>query len=228
MRRKRRLRKYLESITSFFKNWKKILLLIVALSLASILMLLAIHLIVEITYKKYEYQNVQDVPEKKVAIVFGAGLWDGRPSPVLRDRVKVAVDLYKEGKVEKIIMSGDNRFEDYDEPSAMIKMAIAEGIPETVLQPDYAGRRTYDTCYRARQIFKVDEAILVTQDFHMTRALYLCNSLGIKSVGVSASLSSYPDERNYKFRDYFALFKAIWEIHIDNPDNVVLGDVIEI
>jgi len=156
-----------------------------------------------------------------VAIVFGAGLKDNKPGKVLGDRVLTAVELYKAKKVQKIIMSGDNRRADYDEPTAMALMAKQEGVPENVIEIDHAGKRTYDTCYRAKHIFDVDSAILVTQDFHMDRALYLCNSLGIDSVGMLSNLSEYPGETKYKLRDYFALIKAVWEINVDRPDNIL-------
>ena len=114
-------------------------------------------------------------PAAPAAIVFGAGLWrDGSPSPVLQDRVATAADLYFSGKVKKILMSGDNRFIYYNEPGAMKKFALSLGVPEEDIVLDYAGRRTYDTCYRARAIFGLKEAILVTQSFHLPRALILC------------------------------------------------------
>ncbi|RME07282.1 MAG: hypothetical protein D6803_04360, partial [Anaerolineae bacterium] len=97
----------------------------------------------------------ENVPPRKVAIVFGAGLWrDGSPSGVLRDRVATAADLYFEGKVEVLLMSGDNRFENYNEPAAMRDYALRLGVPEEAIVLDYAGRRTYDTCYRAGAIFQ--------------------------------------------------------------------------
>lgn len=174
------------------------------------------------------YYNIDDAPSKRVAIVFGAAIWGkGIPSDVLRDRVLTGVDLYKTGKVEKIIMSGDNSYLDYDEPGTMISYALAQGVPEEVLQPDYAGRRTYDTCYRAKYIFNLEEAILVTQDFHLTRALYICNSLGVDSIGVASDLSIYPGLMQMQLRDIYALSLALWDVNIRKPP-VVLGDQIKI
>lgn len=133
-----------------------------------------------------------DVPARRVAIVFGAGLLrDGSPTAVLRDRVQRAADLYFAGKVEKLLMSGDNRFVEYNEPEAMRRYALELGVPEAAIVLDYAGRRTYDTCYRAKAIFGVDAAILVTQEFHLPRAIFLCNMLGVDGVGVSADLQPY-------------------------------------
>jgi SanA protein len=132
------------------------------------------------------------VTPMRVAIVFGARVYpDGRLSTMLRDRVDTAIRLYKSGKVQKLLVSGDNRFVDYDEPGAMMAYAIAHGVPKTDIQPDYGGRRTYDTCYRARAIFQVKEAILVTQAFHLPRALFVCDQLGLQVQGVVADRHVY-------------------------------------
>jgi SanA protein len=138
------------------------------------------------------YRTAADAPEAPVAIVFGAGLYrDGTPMPVLADRVATAVDLYKAGKVRKLLLTGDNRFPEYNEPEAMRRYAISLGVPEADLVSDYAGRRTYDSCYRARYIFQVKKAILVSQEFHLPRAVYLCDQLGIDSTGVAADRRAY-------------------------------------
>ena len=97
---------------------------------------------------------------------------------MLRDRVNTAIDLYKAGKVQKLLMTGDNSHVDYNEPDAMKAYAVAQGVPAADIQPDYGGRRTYDSCYRAKAVFQVDEAIVVTQGFHLSPALFLCTELG--------------------------------------------------
>ena len=156
-----------------------------------------------------------DVPARRVAIVFGAGLLrDGSPTAVLRDRVQQAANLYFAGKVEKLLMSGDNRFVNYNEPEAMHQYALSLGVPEAAIVLDYAGRRTYDTCYRAKAIFGVSEAILVTQKFHLPRAVFLCNMLGLDGVGVDADLQRY---RNgsllvWNLRELAATFNAFVDV----------------
>lgn len=139
-----------------------------------------------------------DVPSHRAAIVFGAGLnRDGSPTAVLKDRIETAAELYFQGKVEKILFSGDNRFVDYNEPGAMQSYALELGVPPSAIVLDYAGRRTYDTCYRAKAIFGLTDAILVTQAFHLPRALVLCEGLGIQADGVKA------DRRTYTRFSYF-------------------------
>lgn len=143
---------------------------------------------------RYNHQiyALETVPPARVAIVFGARVYsNGYLSGMLRDRVDTAIDLYKAGKVQKLLVSGDNRFANYNEPGAMMAYAIAHGVTPADIQPDYGGRRTYDTCYRAQAIFQVQEAILVTQAFHLPRALYLCDQLGIKTSGVVADRQLY-------------------------------------
>jgi len=159
-------------------------------------------------------------PRQRVAIVFGAGLWrDGRPSPVLRDRVFTAARLYFDGKVDKLLMSGDNRFEYYNEPGAMSNYALELGVPKEDIVLDYAGRRTYDTCYRARDIFGIRQAILVTQSFHLPRALYTCHILGITATGVNADRRSYRSASllYWNLRETFATVVAVWELFISRP-----------
>ncbi len=166
------------------------------------------------------------VPPRPVAIVFGAGLWrDGSPSPILRDRVETAADLYFAGKVEKLLMSGDNRFIYHNEPGAMREYALSLGVPDEDIVLDYAGRRTYDTCYRAGKIFGVRQAILVTQAFHLPRSLYTCNMLGVDAVGVAAGNRQYRPRSLawWHGREIPATLVALWEVHIVHP-LPVLGD----
>jgi SanA protein len=164
--------------------------------------------------------TVDKVPAERVAIVFGAGLLrDGSAGPVLRDRVETAVQLYQQGKVEKILMSGDNRFVQYNEPEAMRQYALDLGVPDEDIVLDYAGRRTYDTCYRASAIFQVDSAILVTQSFHLPRALFLCNSLGVQSTGVEANNTYFRkiSRLYWNARELFATVQAVWDVQVSKP-----------
>jgi SanA protein len=164
--------------------------------------------------------SMNDVPARRVAIVFGAEVKkDGTPSTVLRDRVETAVALFKNGKVEIILMSGDNRFVDYNEPEAMRQYALSLGVPDEAIVLDYAGRRTYDTCYRAKEIFQVDSAILVTQGFHLPRALFLCNSFGVDAVGVKADNYYYLKRLRlvWYIRETLATTQAVWDVYIAHP-----------
>ncbi len=170
--------------------------------------------------------TVDSVKNARVAIVFGAGLQrDGTPSPVLKDRVEAAAQLYFAGKVEKLLMSGDNRFVDYNEPGAMRTYAITLGVPQEDIVLDYAGRRTYDTCYRAYHIFGVKDAILVTQRYHLPRALFTCKGIGLTSTGVPANLRYYRKYSRlvWNTRELPATLVALWQVWVSHP-LPVMGD----
>src|SRR3990172_12100148 len=127
---------------------KILLRLLLAIFVLSLIIFIITRLIPAI-YAWPRLHRVEDVPAKPVAIVFGAGLWrDGSPTPVLRDRVTTAVELYFQGKVNKLLMSGDNRVDNYNEPAAMEEFAIGLGVPAEDIILDYAGQRTYDTCFQ--------------------------------------------------------------------------------
>jgi SanA protein len=161
-------------------------------------------------------------------LVFGAGYWaDGTPSDVMKDRVEAAVDLYRSGKVRLVLFSGDNRFADYNEPAKMREYALSLGLPAEAIVLDYAGRRTYDSCYRARDIFGLTEALLVTQRYHLPRALYTCQRLGLDAVGFAADRRPYVYIRAYWVREVPALLLAWWELWVSHP-LPVLGDRIPI
>ncbi|MFE6053753.1 vancomycin high temperature exclusion protein [Kitasatospora sp. NPDC056446] len=128
--------------------------------------------------------TVESAPSAPVAVVFGAGLDEGRPSPYLEHRLVAAVDLYRTGKVRAILVTGDNGRVEYDEPDAMFTYLTGHGVPADRVVRDYAGFDTWDSCTRAHRIFGVDRAVLVSQDFHVRRALALCEAAGISSYAV--------------------------------------------
>ena len=171
-------------------------------------------------YSSTRIYTADTVPTERVAIVFGAGLTrDGQPTLILKDRVRTAAQLYLGGKVQKLLMSGDNRFVNYNEPEAMRQYALSLGVPDDAIVLDYAGRRTYDTCYRAKAIFGLSSALLVTQQFHMPRALFLCDMLGIQAVGVKANNYWYwpPLMLIWNIREQLATVGAFWDVYVEKP-----------
>jgi len=196
-----------------------VLKILLILAISGLFILLISRLITGL-YARGRVYTASEVPTRRVAIVFGAGLWrNGTPTPVLIDRVTQAANLYFAGKVEKLLMSGDNRFVNYNEPEAMRQLALSLGVPSDAIVRDYAGRRTYDTCYRAKAIFGVTQAILVTQAFHMPRAIYLCDKLGVDSVGVNADLRVYRKSSvlYWNMRELLATTAALWDANIGHP-----------
>jgi SanA protein len=170
----------------------------------------------------------QEASPWPAAIVFGAGYWpSGRLSDALADRMETAIALYESGKVNRLFLTGDNRFADYNEPAMMAAYAEGRGVPREALVLDYAGRRTYDSCYRARDIFGLERAVLVTQAFHLPRALYTCDCLGLDVVGVVADRHQYVYGNWYGLREVLALTRAWFDVNLFRP-SPVLGDPIPV
>jgi len=166
------------------------------------------------------------LPREDVAIVFGAYVFrSGAPSLVLHDRLEAGIELYKQGIVKKLLMSGDNRFVDYNEPDAMRGYAIRRGVPPSDVIADYGGRDTYDTCFRAKHIFGVNQAILVTQGFHAPRTAYIARGVGLNAVVYAVpDFDRYPGLRlGYSTREYLADVKAWWDVNISHRPAGVMG-----
>lgn len=179
---------------------------------------------VEWRVREQVYTPIDSIPPYEVALVLGAGLRrDGLPTAVLYDRVATAADLYKAGSVKKLLMSGDNRFDWHNEPAAMRQTALELGVPDEDIVLDYAGRRTYDSCYRARDIFGVKRLVVITQQFHLNRALYLCRAMGIEAIGVAADRRVYraPARHFWQLREVAALVNAWLDINILRPQPVL-------
>jgi SanA protein len=154
--------------------------------LVAILLPLGLRAATALAYRARTY-TTETVPERTAALVFGARVYaNGRPSAMLADRVATGVDLYHAGKVDLLIMTGSTDGERYSEPRAMRDYAVSLGVPASAIIMDDQGVRTYASCHRAKHVYHVDEAILVTQNFHLDRALLLCNAMGVDSVGVWA------------------------------------------
>mgnify|MGYP001073929613 CR=1 FL=1 len=170
--------------------------------------------------KKYSiYTDAESITPQETGIVFGAGVTsDMRPTRMLRERLDTAIDLYEHEKIQTLIVSGDNRSSHYNEPEVMAQYLISAGIPEDVIILDTAGLRTYDTCYRAENVFNIDTALLITHGYHLPRGLYLCSSFGIVSSGFSATQrTSYPAETFYKLREIAAIYRSVLDITIIKP-----------
>jgi vancomycin permeability regulator SanA len=189
---------------------------------------------VALTTQNRRYNDAAQMPVKPVAIVFGAGVYQGRPTFMLADRIRGAAELYHAGRISKILMTGDNSHVDYNEVSVMREYAMELGVPGDAITLDYAGFRTYDSCYRAREIFGVTEATLVTQHYHLARALYTCRQLGIDAVGLGTPDWTRDTERlhygykpgettRYSIREVLATIKALIELHITCPLPTFLG-----
>lgn len=168
-------------------------------------------------------------PARDIALVFGAGVFpNGDLSAPLADRVQVAAELYQRGKVRKLLMSGDNSRRTYDESTAMKEYAVRLGVRPQDVVLDYAGFHTYDSCYRAQAVFDIHSAVLVTQRFHLARALFTCTSLGVDAVGVPADQQRYQRAAWYRFREELARARAYLQVKVTHPKPRFLGPKIAV
>jgi len=203
---------------SLFRRKRKWLIL---LFVCLIILPLALNFWVKAVGKDRIISDAEQAPHHKVALVLGAGvLPDGTLSTVLKDRVDKAIELYNLGKVDKLLMSGDNRFSHYNEPQRMKDYAVAKGVPPEDVAMDFAGRRTYDSVYRAKHIFGQDRLIVVSQEFHLYRSLFLCEKLGIDAYGVPGD---YPGTTQSIIREIPARINAVLDIYILHP-TPILGE----
>ena len=158
--------------------------------------------------------GVSDISRTDVAIVLGAGLRpDGTPSTYLRRRLDAAAELYARGTVDVILVSGDNSTTQHDEPTAMRDWLVGLGVPEDRVVRDFAGLDTHDSCVRAHEVFGVTDAVVITQDYHLRRALFSCREAGIDVVGLGVSSTSVEPIKAvlYRVREIPASIKAAWD-----------------
>lgn len=161
--------------------------------------------------------RIEDVPRGRAAVVFGAGTRNGSPTPMLYDRVATAVDLYRAGQVTTLVMSGDGRRGELGEPAVMKRTALQLGVPERDVVLDNAGFSTYQTCVQTRDALGLREAVLITQAFHLDRAVMTCRLIGLDAVGYVA------DRREYRFvyfnhlREVPATVNALIETLLTRP-----------
>jgi SanA protein len=150
-----------------------------------------------------------------VALVLGAHVGnDGSPSTVLADRLNAALELYRKGKVKRFLLTGDHGHKDYDEVNNMKHYLKEQGVPESDIFLDHAGFDTYNSMVRAREIFQIKEMIIVTQEFHLSRALYIAQKKGIDAVGFPAEMSNKSSLKSLEIRESLANLKAFWEVLI--------------
>lgn len=175
------------------------------------------------------FTEVSQVPQNEVWLVFWASvIHNSYPSDILKDRLTVAVEAYNSGKISQIIVSWDNSQKDYNEPEVMRKYLISQWVDDNHIHLDYAGFDTYDSLYRAKELFKVDSITLFTQDFHLKRALYIGDRLWIQAVGVSTNLQAYLMDSYNDRREVLARVKAFLDVEIFASQPKFLWDDLKI
>lgn len=186
---------------------------------------LSSYFVVDYSTKKDIYQNVKNLPNANVALVLGTSRYTtkGYSNLFFKYRIKAAVDLYKTGKVKHIIVSGDNSLFEYNEPREMRRALVKEGIPIDAITLDFAGFRTLDSVVRCKEVFGQNNFIIISQGFHVARALFIAKKFNINAIGYAAQ--SPPQAYSFKtnFREFFARTRAIIDLYILNTQPKFLG-----
>lgn len=208
---------------------KKVLMYGIIIIAIILIIILIINLYVRIStnkkiIKENEYSKLSDVD---CIIILGAGIWGDKPSPMLEDRLQEGIKLYQNNVSDKIIMSGDHGREEYDEVNIMKKYAIENGVPSENIFMDHAGFSTYESIYRAKDIFKAKKVVIVTQKYHLYRALYIANQLGLEAYGVGADPRQYVGATYRELREIIARNKDFIKC-ILKPEPTYLGDTIPV
>ena len=190
------------------KNFKKL----IYLSIIGLITLLSVNYYVKSKTESLIFYLENEIPKNNVGIVFGAGINGNKPSKYLKDRLDAGILLYNSKKINKILLSGDNGNDAHDELTVMKNYCFEKGVDTTKIYIDYAGFDTYSTMYRAKKIFKIDKAILITQEYHLNRAIYIGNKLNIQSTGFSANIGEYSKYNYVCFREYFSIFKSVIDV----------------
>lgn len=173
--------------------------------------------------------KADQVPKVEAIIVLGALVKpDGQPSTMLKDRLDTALGLYNAGIGPKLLVSGDHGQVEYNEVRGMKQYLLDHGVPEADIFMDHAGFSTYETAYRARDVFAVKSAVLVTQEYHLKRSVYNARKLGLAAYGVAADSRVYGNQRFYNLREVAARCKDFIWVNVWKPKPTYLGDVIPI
>ena len=204
------------------------IIVIVVLAVIAIIAL-GINLFVRLSTKKQiikedQYSNLSDVD---CIIILGAGIWGDKPSPMLEDRLQEGIKLYQNNVSDKIIMSGDHGKKEYDEVNIMKNYVVERGIPSENIFMDHAGFSTYESIYRAKEIFQAKKIVIVTQKYHLYRALYIANRLGIEAYGVGSDPRQYVGATNREIREILARNKDFIKC-IFKTRPTYLGDTIPV
>jgi SanA protein len=210
------------------KQLKKLIKPFIILSALILLMVIVANVVVFKKSKRYLYEKVTSVPKCYTAIVLGAKVSSkGIPSDYLQDRLDMAIELYHHKKIKRFLLSGDHGQTSYDEVNNMKAYLIGHGINTVDIFLDHAGFDTYSTMVRARKIFQVKDAIIVTQEFHLQRSVYIARSKGIEAYGIKADKRKYAAMKSLRVREILAKVKAFTEVTI-NMKPKYLGDQIPI
>lgn len=206
---------------------QKVLIYGVIVIIVVAIIVIGINLYVKLSTRNQIIKDYADLSDIDCIIILGAGIWKDKPSPMLEDRLLEGIKLYQNNVSDKIIMSGDHGREEYDEVNTMKNFAIEKGVPSEKIFMDHAGFSTYESIYRAKEIFKAKKVVIVTQKYHLYRALHIANKLGLEAYGVGADPRQYVGATNREIREILARNKDFINC-IFKPEPTYLGDTIPV
>ena len=209
-------------------NYKKLILIFALLLTLVVIALLSINAYVKISVNdRIISPDDASKLDADCILVLGAGVFNGHPSAMLTDRLLQGIDLYNAEASDRLLMSGDHGRKDYDEVNTMKQFAIDRGIPSENVFMDHAGFSTYESMYRARDIFMAEKIIIVTQEYHLYRALYIAQSLGLEAYGVASDPREYAGQEYRELREMLARTKDFFQAIIQ-PLPTYLGEAIPV
>ncbi|EJG01792.1 SanA/YdcF family protein [Flavobacterium sp. F52] len=204
---------------------KKYFKIALYLAIIGLIAVVSVNYYVKSSTKTKIYYSAKKFPKNDVGIIFGAGINGNQPSKYLKDRLDAGIMLWKAKRINKILLSGDNGRDEYDELTVMKNYCYNHGVDTTKIFIDYAGFDTYSTMYRAKHIFKIKKATLISQEYHLNRAIYIGQKLGIKSSGYSANRGEYLGYNYVRFREYGSIFKSFFDVLRNREPRFLGGEI---
>jgi len=207
---------------------KRLSKITIVCALVFLMAVLGCNLIIEYSSQPYLYNQTQSLPNKKIGLILGTSPYfsNGTKNLYFQYRVEAAAQLYKEGKIQYILASGDNHHVNYNEPQKIKQALIKLGVPKESIYLDFAGFSTYESIVRCKKVFQEEDIIIISQEFHNQRALYIANKMDMKAVAFNAKDPEFSDY--VKFREYFARVKAMIDVHMLKKNPRFLGHPIMI
>ncbi|TAH63884.1 MAG: SanA protein [Anaerolineaceae bacterium] len=207
----------------------RIIIIFILLGVLGVISIISINGYIKVSSKKkiISFDQASSLDGVDCVLILGAGVWGDRPTHMLEDRLDFGISLYKMGASNRLLMSGDHGRKNYDEVNVMKDYAVNEGVLSSDVFMDHAGFSTYESLYRARDIFEAKKIIIVTQEYHLYRALYVADKLGLEAYGVASNPREYVGQNSRDIRELLARVKDFFYVII-KPEPTYLGDSIPV
>ena len=214
-----------------FSKWiKRLAVLFIAAVIALIVLIYLIDRFVGKQTQSHIYDNIDSLPHRKTGVLLGTSKYvtNGKLNLFYSNRINAAIALFEAGKIEYIIVSGDNRYLSYNEPKLMMQDLISAGVPAERIIPDYAGFRTFDSVIRSKKVFTQDSVIIISQAFHLERAIYIAQQNDLCPIGFAADFPDHSWAYKVLLREYFARIALMLDLYVLNTKPKFLGEEIPI